>query len=173
MLNLVSYQVENAFFLHQCYEALHDLASKDEMVLTALNSDALFWNTYESNLLTALFMTIGRLFESNAKATVRKLIDMTMNNTDLFSREALEQRKSEGRKRPVWLDDYMKKDVWTPESAEKLQHLEDAFTPHVERYISIYMPIRDKVYAHQVVRTQTEVDELFKKTDRKELGETL
>jgi AbiU2 len=90
----------------------------------------------------------------------------------LFSKEALRSRKTSGGPEPAWLDDYMK-DVWVPAESSQLRFLQKALNPHVSLFTSVYLPIRNNVYAHRLMSDDRAGAELFPKTNREEIGKTL
>jgi len=172
-LELISNEIENAFIIFHTHEALNRLALDDADIFRVLNNDARFWLTYRSTLLTSLFMTMSRLFDPAPDAmTVQRFVGATIANPQLFSKEAHRRRKRAGGPEPPWLATYMTM-VWEPKSSADLKHLKKALNPHVTLFRSVYMPIRDKVYAHRLMSDERAGQELFPNTNRQELRDTL
>jgi HEPN superfamily AbiU2-like protein len=173
LLELISTETENAFVIFHTYEALNRLALDGADIFRVLNNDALFWQTCRSTLLTSLFMTMSRLFDQATDAiTVQRFVAATIANPQMFSKDALRARKVAVGPEPAWLGNYMST-VWEPQTSADLRHLKRALNPHVTLFQSVYMPIRDNVYAHRFMTDERAGQELFPKTNRQELRDTL
>ena len=173
LLELVSTEIENAFLIYQTYEELNRLALGDVTIFRVLNADASFWQPYRGILLSSLFITMSRIFDPASDAiTVQKLVTATLANVQLFSKEALKARKIGGGPEPAWIDDYMK-NVWVPIEATQLRFLQKALNPHISLFTSVYLPIRNNIYAHRLMSDDRAGAELFPKTNREEIGETI
>lgn len=150
------------------YLAVHAVAADHKAVRHLLNQAPLFWNTSLGALQTAAFIALGRVFDQNSAHNLDVLIRMAQNHGEIFSKAALGRRKQGTNPAPPeWLDDYMR-DVYepTPEDFRRLR-------AHIHRWRKIYAnncrDIRHKLLAHKEVSEQAQTDELFAKTNVKEL----
>jgi hypothetical protein len=172
-LKIVSAEIENAFILFYTYEELNRLESNDSAVLDVLNADALFWKTYRNATVSSLFMTMGRIFDVAADAiTIKTLLQITLGNLQLFSKDALRARKIGKGPEPEWLDGFMAQ-AWVPTKPAELRHLQKVLNTHAARFKETYVPVRHAVHAHRLMSDDRAGDELYPKTNRKELGKTL
>jgi hypothetical protein len=173
LLNLLSTEIENAFIIFHTYEGLNHLAHNDSSVLTVLNADALFWNTYRNTLVSSIFMTASRIFDDATDAiTMRTLLGITLGNLHLFSKNALRARKIGTGPEPEWLDGFMAQ-TWEPTEPSQLRHLQKALKPHAARFKDVYVPVRNAVYAHRLMSDDQADDQLYPKTNREELAKML
>jgi hypothetical protein len=165
--NEIDYAVE--FF--EAQEEINRLAISDEAILKALNADALFWVIRQHSLQLSLFITLGRIFDESKDAhSAHRVIGATLKHPEFFSKNALAARKCAGRAKPDWLDSFMS-DTWEPNTQE-LRPLKKALTAQAKKFNDIYLPIRNKVYAHRQVLDGNEF-KLFKKTNRAEVRSIL
>jgi hypothetical protein len=170
---LVSSEIESAIIIFHTYEEINRLALEDSAILAALNNSALFWQTQMHCLQASLFLTLNRIFETDAEAhTIYTLLNATLGNVPLFSAAALATRKTGGGPKPEWLDNYMAQ-AWTPKSAEDLRHLKKAVAPHAQRFREVYQPIRHAIYAHRLMSDEQAGVQLFQDTRRDEVGAIL
>ena len=51
--------------------------------------------------------------------------------------------------------------------------LKRALAPHMRRFTEVYLPLRNRFFAHNFVNDAKTIQELFANTNRKELEETL
>lgn len=171
-LRLVSTEIEDSVVLFHTYEELNRLALSDENILMALNRDALFWNTYRHSLLTSLFITLGRIFDKDSDAhSIHRLLAAVTRNRHLFSAQSLRERRIEqnGGQKPDWLDEFMT-GTWEPKEAGHLAHFKPAIKPHEKRFREIYAPIRHSIFAHRLMSNFEANHELFRSTNREDLG---
>ena len=173
LLTLVSNEVETAYIIYHTYEELNRLALKDEAIFKALNDDADFWQPYRGVLLQSLFITMSRIFDPAKDAiTIQKLVTATLANRQLFSRDALKARKVENGSEPWWLKDFLAA-AWVPAEPSDLRHLQKALRPQVTLFKTVYLPIRNAIYAHRIMTDDRAAEELFPKTNREELGKMI
>jgi len=167
-LGLVENDIANGIEAVYVERTINKLALEDPRAFTILNANALFWTLQIRCLHTTIFMTLGRIFDHKAHS-IQKVLAATVENPQLFSKEAIVLRKLVGGKRPEWLDEYLK-DLWIP-NPDDLQPLIEETERFRKIYETVYRPIRSKVYAHRVLKEDAEVANLFQKTNVSELEE--
>ena len=129
---------------------VHAVAYESKQVSDRLNTAPLFWNSCLGALQTAAFIVLGRIFDQDSVHNLDRLLRMAQENSQIFSKAALAQRKHAGSgKRPEWLDDYLRTAYEpTPKDFRRLR-------TYVKRrrriYEANYRDIRHKFFAHKVV----------------------
>jgi hypothetical protein len=161
-LGLVETDITNGIEAVYVERTINRLCLDDPKAFTILNANALFWSVQIRCLHTTIFMTLGRIFDHQAHS-IQKVLAATVENPQLFSKEAIAFRKLVGGKRPGWLDDYLK-DLWV-HNPDDLQPLMDETERFRKIYEAVYRPIRSKVYAHRVLKEDAQVASLFGKTN--------
>jgi hypothetical protein len=70
------------------YLSVRSLAATDENVLRNMNSTPLFWRTTHHAMLLAAFVTLGRIFDQDAKSdhNIDKLIRILGDNLHLLTK---------------------------------------------------------------------------------------
>jgi hypothetical protein len=165
--HLIRGEVEAAIKSNHAYLTVNNLVIGDPSVYKKINRFPAFWQLNAYALQTTFFIVFGRLFDNRTDShSIQKLINITIANPALFSKEALRQRKRESSKvqgdDPDWLTEYLKH-VWEPTSAE-LEIFRTELTPHVKHFKQIYQPIRHKFYAHKSTESEAAISALFGKT---------
>lgn len=148
--------------------AIQHSANQSEIVLAQLNRTATFWLAAQAAFQTAAYIALGRVFDHDSKFNLGQLTAAFGNNLDVFSRDALAERKRDGAKEdPPWLEGYLAK-MYTPTEKDV-----ERISRHVERYQGIFLktikPPRNKYLAHREKRAKEEVDQLFARGTRTEL----
>lgn len=167
-LGLVENDIANGIEALYVERTINKLCLEDPKAFTILNANALFWTVQIRCLRTTIFMTLGRIFDHQAHS-IQKVLTATIENPQLFSKEAIVARKLVGQKRPEWLDEYVK-DLWV-HNPQDLQPLIDETERFRAIYEAVYRPIRSKVYAHRVLKNDSQIASLFGKTNVTELEE--
>ena len=150
------------------YLAVHAVAAHRKAVHRLLNEAPLFWNTCLAALQTASFMALGRIFDHDSDHNLSKLLRITQDHPEIFSKAALGRRKQGNNpEAPMWLTEYLR------DSYEPTAHDFRRIRAHVRKrrkiYESNYRDIRHKWFAHKAVSDQTEIAALFVKTNTREL----
>jgi hypothetical protein len=168
----IASDIDEALAVFHAQEEIHRLAREDGRVRRCLEADAPFWNMQVGSLQSTLFMILGRLFDTTkGTLSVSRFLDETAKYLGYFSKQALEDRKTAGGPRPDWLDDRIA-EAWPPDRAA-LAKLKEALQPHEER-AGVYRQIRNQHYAHRPLEdARLAVWDLFQRTNKKELSETL
>jgi len=142
---LLSTEIENASIIFHTWEELNRLALKDADVFNALNADALFWLTQRHSMQSALFMTLGRIFDSSESAiSIHKIVRDVIANTALFSKEALKKRKEHTGLTAEQIDRAIE-EAWIPTGPSALRSLKKELTKRAVLFNKIYLPIRHSV----------------------------
>lgn len=117
----------------------------------------------QANSLIAL----GRIFDKDPRThNVRRLIQLAEENTAIFSKAAIRNRKNKDLANASHLIDDFMSNVEEPTASDfrRLQLFVDARRKVYER---CYKPLRDKRYAH---KERTNIDGLFAQTNTRELA---
>jgi hypothetical protein len=169
----LSAEVEDAIAIYQTYEEINRLAQENENILLALNNDALFWKVQVHSLQTSLIIILGRIFDPAGDAySVHRILSATLRHLEFFSKDALTERKRALGLKPFDLENFMTR-AWVPNSTAELRHLRKSLTTHTKLYTEVYLPIRNKIYAHRLMNDAEAVFGLFAATNRTEIGSTL
>jgi hypothetical protein len=172
-LDLFATEVDNATAIYHTYEEINCVSLTDQDVRAALDKHALFWNVQMYSLQTSLMMVLCRIFDTDGDThSVHKVINATIGSLNIFSKDSLEKRKMAQGVKGKDLENFMV-GTWAPSRASDLRHLKKALVTHTTRYTNAYRPIRDKFIAHRVINNPDHVRDLFAKTDRTEIGETV
>jgi hypothetical protein len=167
-LELFRREVEGATQFFYGFLALENAAHKRKAVLQILNEAPTFWNTAKAAMQVAGFIGLHRVFDTTSRHNVYRLLKLMEDHPDIFSREALGERKMEGRADcPDWLASYLEK-AYVP-SIHDFRLLRKLVREHARTYKAKYKDIRDKFYAHREVTTKTEIDALFGRTNIREM----
>jgi hypothetical protein len=131
------------------------------LFLDSLNRDPTFWNAHTYAHLTAAFVSLGRLYETNSDHdTLASLLAFVQRNLHLFTHESLATRKklagmaSEQAKRFV-------KDTFVADETT-FSDVRRSCAQARSIYISKAKPIRDKVFAHTAKTNGVDLDFLYK-----------
>lgn len=180
-LDIVANEVYEATYIHHVMEEINDIARSDEEILRAMNEQPLFWQAHRASSQAALFMCLGRIFDTNESTnSIHRLVRITRANLQIFSKTALLARKMVNGQKPAWLDAYEQlhgrqflDDIWEPQTAADLKVLKDALKPHTTHFEAVYRPIRHSVYGHRLMSDDEAGIALFPQTNRKAVGEIL
>ena len=148
--------------------AVHAAAARCKEVHKLLNQTPLFWNTCLAGLQTASFMALGRIFDSDSDHNLGKLLRITQDHPEIFSKAALGRRKQGSNPEPpTWLASYLE-DAYQPKTRDFRR-----IRAHVRKrrriYEAKYRDIRHRWFAHKAVSDQAEIAALFGKTNTHEL----
>jgi hypothetical protein len=167
-------EVTTAAITFYAWKSINVVASKDNAVHRAMNSEALSWNAITHSLQTTALITLGRIFDTDHGAlSVHSYLNKCISSLDQFGPDHLRQRKirlANGAPTP-WLDDYIA-DAEYPEK-EDFRDLKRTAKQFQKRYEAIYKPIRNQVLAHSDLSTVGNAQALFAKTRIGDIQETL
>jgi hypothetical protein len=169
-LEIFRTEAEAGTQLLYAYLAVHAVAAKHKAVHRLLNEAPLFWNTCLAGLQTASFMALGRIFDHDSNHNLSRLLRITTDHPEIFSKAALGRRKrGNSPEPPTWLTEYLQ-DSYEP-TARDFRRIRAHVQKRRRIYESNYRDIRHKWFAHKVVSDQTEITALFSKANARELQE--
>jgi hypothetical protein len=148
--------------------AIQHAASKSPKLLSRLNRTPTFWNTCNAALQSAAYIALGRVFDRKSPYNLEALMLAMEKSLPEFSRNALADRKREGKTAdPPWLQEYLKK-AYYPKRRDVTR-----IRTHVAKYRALYerafMPVRHQYLAHRQTHGSEKVHQLFGKGKVKEL----
>jgi AbiU2 len=149
-------QLDN--FRHEAYVAAQYLysdmavqhaASKSKKLLGRLNLTPRFWLTHSAATQAAAYLSLARVFDKSSAFNVDALLNTFESSLHLFSREALAERKRDGKaKDPEWLPDYLERAHYpTKGDVDRLRIKVESQRVVYERAVE---PARHKYIAHRV-----------------------
>jgi hypothetical protein len=170
-LEIVSNEVFEANYFYQVMEEMNELVLNDRRVWMATNRQADFWQAHRASNQVALFMSLWRIFDTNENAkSVHRIIRITRQNLQIFSKASLSIRKGAKETNPPWWLDVFMQQTWEPTTAADLKFLKDALKPHAALFATVYEPIRHNIYGHRLMSNSHAQTDLFPQTNRKDIG---
>lgn len=147
--------------------AMHAVAADQKRVYQFLNEAPLFWNTCSEGLRTAAFMALGRVFDQKSAHNLDKVLRLAQDHPEIFSKQALGQRKQGNNPEPPdWLDEYLL-DAYEPTRMD-FRRIRAHIRKRRRIYESNYRDLRHKVFAHKEA-DRAETAALWGKTNIREL----
>lgn len=148
--------------------AIQHAASQSRTLLSRLNRTPTFWITCTAALQSAAYIAIGRVFDLKSPYNVEALMVAMEKNLSLFGREALAERKRDGKTvDPPWLQNYLN-EAYYPKRADIAR-----IRKHIANYRVLYerafMPVRHQYLAHRQAHGSERVQKLFGKGKVNEL----
>jgi hypothetical protein len=160
-------EVEGGMQFLFSYLAVHTIAARNRQARTALNACPLFWNTALAGLQLASFVTLGRIFDQSSKHNVDALFRAAQGDLSIFSKDALAARKrAMSENADEWLPEYLRT-VHVPRAYE-FRALRKRVNQERRIYERTYRAIRHH-FAHKNIHGKEEVQQLFSKTQVREL----
>ena len=131
------------------WQTVNAVAGSDQSVHRALNRAPLFWNTSLGALQSATLVTLGRMFDPDPKNhSITRLLSLAHSNLELFSKEALAERKRElSANADEWLQEYLK-GIYVPNS-DDFRRLKRHVSVRRRTYEENYRPLRHQFFAHR------------------------
>jgi len=150
------------------YLTIHAVGRQNRRVHRQLNEHAVFWNATLKALQTALLIALGRVFDNGSPHNVAVLMRTMQANRAVFSRKALRIRKQPiFANDPAGLTTYMK-DVAAPHRGD-FRRIANQVRRWRAAYERVYKTLRDKIFAHLELTDRAQIDQLFSKTNIREL----
>ena len=155
------------------WQTVDAVAGSDQSVHRALNRAPLFWNTTLGALQAATVVTLGRVFDPDPKNhSITRLLRLAHGNLELFSKEALAERKRElSADADQWLPTYLQS-VYVP-NGDDFRRLKRYVAARRRTYDEKWRPLRHQVFAHRSASESTDLAALFAKTNVRELQQLL
>ncbi|TAK90762.1 MAG: hypothetical protein EPO06_07600 [Burkholderiaceae bacterium] len=148
--------------------AFHAFAYGNRSTIIAINKNALFWNTVLGSLQTALFISLGRIFDKDPRNhCINRLLREATQNPQIFSRVALASRKRQQSPGALWIRSYAK-EAYLP-TANDFRRLSRYVANKRKVYERAYENIRHQVFAHGGASSKEKKDALFNGTQLGEL----
>jgi hypothetical protein len=148
--------------------AIQHAASKSKRLLNRLNETPTFWLAASAAFQTAAYISLGRIFDNNSRYNIDQLLCSAESNMSLFQREALAERKREGRtSNPSWLLDYLNK-AYFPKPSD-FSRLRKKVNEYRALYEHSFKPARNKYIAHRERQKHEDVSALFGRGKIKDL----
>ncbi len=165
-------EVQAAIQFFYAFLAIHASLADNKKALKIVNKSPLFWNTTIGALQTSFFIALGRVFDQQSAHNVDKLLKVAQENSEIFTSEALENRKRTGSANAdKWIDEYMVS-VYVP-TASDFRRLRSYVKKYRKIYETGYRDIRRKVYAHKELSVAEEIRALYAKTNIREMQKLL
>ena len=172
-LGLFRSESESALQFFYAWQSVHAVAAQNEAIARLLNQAPLFWNTNLGALQTSAFVALGRIFDPDPKNhSVTRLVAFALANVDIFSKNALAERKRKlSANADEWLPEFLR-GVYVPETSD-FRRLKRHVAIRRKIYEERYRPLRHRVFAHRGATTRAEAGELFARTNIRELQQLL
>jgi hypothetical protein len=140
--------------------AIQHAASKSQKLLNRLNRAPTFWIACGAAFQTAAYMSLGRIFDTKSHFNVAAVLDAMEADPPLFQRDALANRKRDGRTTdPRWLQDYLRAAYYpTHNDVVRLRKKVEDYRAIYERAVK---PARNEYLAHREKQDHVEVSALF------------
>ena len=154
----------------QCFyiwRTVHAAARTSRKVYDLLNRNAGFWVVALGSIQANSLIALGRIFDTGKSThNVRRLLKLAEENSAIFSKEAVRQRKNKDlAKTSDLIDDYMR-NVQDP-TASDFKRLQSFVDARQKVYKRCYKQLRDKRYAH---RERTSISGFVARTNIQELA---
>lgn len=166
-------EAESAVQFFYAWLSVHQVASRNETVEDLLNTAPLFWNTALGALQGSAFIALGRVFDQERDThNIDRLIRLAQNNPDIFSLQALAERKR--RLAPTaneWLAEYLK-NAHVP-THDDFRRLRKHVSARRKIYEANFRPVRHNVFAHKQLSHQVDQQALFAKVSVPEIQQVL
>lgn len=153
---------------------VHNVMGRDEEVLARLNEATLFWHSVLSGLLTATFITLGRVFDKDRRThnAYRLLRLAEEHHETIFSKNALASRKRKSSaSADRWLNGYLE-GAYVPKAGD-FKRLRGHVDKRGKTYNSRYRSLRNRVFAHRDVMDLAAMKALFADTNKREMQQLL
>jgi len=163
-LDLMDREVSVAIESFYTYVGIHNYLYSNRAIYKILNQNPSFWNVTLHALHNNIFITLGRIFDNDRRDhSIHKLVNICLQNPQLFSIESLARRKIGNGERPKWLDGYLSS-AFEP-SVNDLRILEEEVSKLRSIYKSAYSDIRNKVIAHtEEFKDPLQISKLYSRT---------
>lgn len=160
-------QLEN--FRHESYAAaqyiyaemaIQHAASKSKKLLNKLNDTPRFWIVCGASLQSAAYISLGRVFDTTSNYNVNALLNSMENNLHAFQRDALAERKRDGKSEdPEWLAEYLENAHYP--NIKDITRLRGLIAKYRLIYERAVRPVRNKYLAHREKEDAAEIKALF------------
>jgi hypothetical protein len=132
-----------AQFLY-AYLAIHAVGGDSKAVFKTLRSAPLFWNTTLAALQLGAFITLGRIFDQDSAHNIGKLLRLAQDHPEIFTK------------------------AYKPKATD-FRRLRAFVRRRRSIYEARYRDLRHKVFAHKEIADSAAVEDLFARTNIREL----
>jgi hypothetical protein len=137
------------------YLSIQKFASEGTENYNKMNKNARVWTINLYGLQAAFFVVLGRIFDPSKEShSLERLFAQTKRHPEYFTRSALSNRKRAAGVQPEHLEPLLA-EMWEP-SADDLDCFSRHHAPWQQKYKTVYMPIRHKVFAHNDLDSKPE-----------------
>ena len=145
------------------YIEIHNHAAANNGIYTALNRDPEFWNANLYALQQAMFISLGRIFDSGRDShSIYKLLKAAQDNRKFFFKRALRARRMKGLvAKPEYMDDFIAA-AHVPTIVE-LRKLTKSLKGPGKKYREAFGDIRNMHVGHAIVTGKPAIDEMYSK----------
>lgn len=170
--DLMDREVLTAIESFYTYIGIHNYLASNKAIHETLNQNPSFWKITFHALENTFFITLGRIFDDDPKShSIHKLVNICLQNPQLFSKESLAKRRIGNGEKPEWLDNYLS-GAFEP-SASGIRIFKKEVSKLKRVYNSVYGDIRDKVIAHTEFNDPIQISQLFSRTQVGEIEKLL
>jgi hypothetical protein len=148
--------------------SVRTLASSNEGVLKNMNSTPLFWRTTHHAMLLAAFVTLGRIFDQDAKSdhNIDKLMRVTNDSLHLLTKSGLATRRiASGSMTPAEANRYASNAY--DMTVQDVRGLRKQVAHWRRLYEDKYRDVRHFVFAHK--KAQSTVEQVLARTNIEEV----
>lgn len=140
---------------------------ENEEVQRRINQSKRYWNFVLNGITGGIFLSLGRLFDTNGGHGFRRLFKLAAKHREIFTPASLRARKENPHFFGEVLDEYMSDKI------DLSTGYLDSLSQHAEDYRTLYEracgEVRDKVYAHTVFAEREKIHGAFRELDDKEI----
>jgi hypothetical protein len=156
-------EVAQCVLLFYQYIEIHNHAAANIEIFKALNRDAEFWNANLYALQQAMFISLGRIFDSSRDAhSIYKLLKAAQDNRKFFFKRALRARRMKWQgKKPDYLDKFIA-EAHVPTTVE-LRKLTKSLKGPGKKYREAFGDIRNLHVGHTIVKEKSSIQQMYGK----------
>ncbi|MFA5803579.1 MAG: hypothetical protein WC879_02950 [Melioribacteraceae bacterium] len=143
------------------WKLINNTVSKDSKIYNSLNENSTTWNIILHSLQSTYFIALRRIFDNDKNTfSAERLLNSCIENISEFGKDKIAERKIDANaEKPEWLDKYLES-VYQIERKD-IQKLLDELLKQKEKYIKIFKPIINKVFAHSEIKYLENSKSLF------------
>lgn len=162
-LDLMDREVSIVIQSFYTYIGIHNYLSSNKVIYEIVNQNPSFWNITLDALKNNFLIALGRIFDKDKRAnSIYKLVNTSLVNPQIFSKESLAKRRLGNSDKPKWFDDFLSR-AFEP-SVNDLTILDEEVSKLRDVYESVYSDIRNKMIAHSELHDPVEISQLFGRT---------
>jgi len=171
-LEIFRSEVESVIHSFYAFTTLNRMLNENKALLKIVNQTPRFWITTISALQTSFFIALGRIFGQGHNHNIDKILSISQQHIEIFSKEAYRARLSAGGTlTEEQLQDIIK-DSYSP-TVDDFRRLKKYVNQYRKVYFKKYHDIRNKVHAHKELSTREDIQALYEQTSFKELEKML